>query len=127
MPNNLIPGQKPLKFVRSIPASRSKKVSPFIKTITLIFDKNVVNNSVWDKNRTMITMFAGDRKIPIKVVRIPDTVDFSQRQKIFVKPQVTLDSFTKFTIRISAGLTAKNGEKLGKTVLVTFTTGSKGK
>lgn len=121
------PGQKPLNFVRSIPANGATGVSTNIKSIKLIFDKNVVNDSVWANNRKQIKMWAGIQKVPVasQVTRIKDTVDFSQRTNIFIKPNKALLPFTRYTIAIYPDLTAKNGKKLGKTVIITFTTGKR--
>jgi len=116
-----VPGQKPLNFVRSIPASGST-VSPSISVITLLFDKNVVNDSVWQNNRKQIRMFRGDTQVAIRVTRIPDTVDFSQRRKIFVRPVNRLRSGSTYTIVIGPGVTSKAGERLGKTVRVVLRT-----
>jgi len=82
MPN----GGKPLNFVRSVPARGSTNVSPGISVITLYFDKNVVNDSVWTNNRNQIRMYRGSTRVAIRVTRIPDTVDVTQRRKIFVHP-----------------------------------------
>ena len=117
---------RPLHFVRSVPASGSTNVSRAIKTITLFFDKNVVNNAVWTNNRNQIRMFRGSTRVAIRVTRIRDTVDFSQRRKIFVHPVSRLRANTRYTIVISPNLKSKAGDTLGKTVRVHFTTGSNG-
>ncbi|MDD3268672.1 MAG: Ig-like domain-containing protein [Syntrophomonadaceae bacterium] len=120
-------GQKPLNFLRSIPAKGAAGVSTRLKSIKLLFDKNVVNDSVWANNRKQIKMWAGTQKIPARftVTRIKDTVDFSERNNIFIKPRGNLLPFTKYTIAILPELTSKNGQTLGKTVVITFTTGKK--
>lgn len=122
MPN----GSRPLNFVRSIPARGSRNVSPGIRVITLFFDKNVVNDAVWTNNRNQIRMFRGSTRVPIRVTRIRDTVDFSQRRKIFVRPVNRLRSNTRYTIVIRPNLRSKAGERLGRTVTVSFRTGSSG-
>ncbi len=121
------PGQKPLNFVRSIPAKGATSVSTRLKSIKLIFDKNVVNDLVWANNRKQIKLWAGSQKVPVAniVTRIKDTVNFSERNNIYLKPTRNLLPFTKYTIAIYPDLTAKNGEKLGKTVIITFTTGKR--
>ena len=122
MPN----GARPLNFVRSVPARGSTIVSPSIRAITLFFDKNVVNNSVWTNNRSQIRMFRGTTRVAIRVTRILDTVDFSQRRKIFVHPVNRLRANTRYTIVIGRNLRSKAGETLGQTVRVSFTTGPTG-
>lgn len=117
---------RPLHFVRSVPARGSTNVSPSIRTITLFFDKNVVNDAVWVNNRSQIRMFRGTTRVAIRVTRIRDTVDFSQRRKIFVHPVNRLRANTKYTIVIGRNLQSKAGDTLGTTVRVSFTTGPTG-
>lgn len=117
------PGQNPLNFVSSSPTNGTTGVSPNLKTILLVFDKNVVNDSVWVNNRQQIKLWRGTTPVGINVNRINDTVDFSKRNNIYVKPKKGLLSLTNYKIVISPNLTAKNGEKLGKTVTLRFKTG----
>lgn len=114
--------QNPLHFVRSVPANGATGVSP-TRTFLLVFDKNVVNNSVWTNNKKQIKLFKGTSSVPIRVTRIPDTVDFSKRRNIYVKPVNALLPFTRYRLVISPNLTSKAGEKLGRTVTIFFTTG----
>lgn len=116
-------GSKPLNFVSSTPKSGAIGVSPDLKTILLVFDKNVVNDAVWTNNRQQIKMWRGSTQISINVTRIKDTVDFTKRQNIYVKPVKSLRSSTWYKIVIYPDLTAKNGEQLEKTVTVSFKTG----
>ena len=116
-------GQKPLNFVSSSPRNGATGVSPNLKTAVLIFDKNVVNDAVWTNNRQQVKMWRGTTQISINVTRIKDTVDFSKRNNIYVKPKKGLRSLSWYKIVIYPNLTAKNGEKLGKTVTIRFKTG----
>jgi hypothetical protein len=116
-------GEKPLNFIRSVPGSGSKNISTSLNRVKLVFDKNVVNDSVWANNRTQIRMWKDGQKIAARVTRIKDTVDFSQRQNIYVKPAAGFSANTKYTIIVYPDLSSKNGEKLGKSVVITFTTG----
>jgi len=116
-------GQKPLNFVSSSPQNGATGVSPDLKTVLLVFDKNVVNDVVWDNNRQQIKMWRGTTPISINVTRIKDTVDFSKRNNIYVKPTQALRSLSWYKIVIYPDLTAKNGEQLGKTVTISFQTG----
>jgi len=116
-------GQKPLNFVSSSPRNGATGVSPNLKTALLVFDKNVVNDTVWANNRQQIKMWRGTTQIGINVTRIKDTVDFSKRNNIYIKPKKGLLSLTNYKIVIYPDLTAKNGEKLGKTVTIRFKTG----
>lgn len=114
---------KPLNFVFSVPANGATGVSPDIEEITLAFDKNVVNDAVWDNNRKQIRLFRGTTRVSIRVTRVPDTVDFELRGRIFVSPVRPLRPLTNYRIVILPELTSKAGEELGETVTVRFRTG----
>ncbi|HEX3011863.1 MAG TPA: Ig-like domain-containing protein [Syntrophomonadaceae bacterium] len=115
---------KPLSFVRSVPRNGATGVSTNLRTILLVFDKNVVNDAVWTNNRKQIKLLRGTTRVSIRVARIPDTVDFSKRRNIYVHPVHTLRPSTRYRVVIGPNLTSKAGEKLGKTVTVTFKTRS---
>ncbi len=119
------PGEKPLNFVFSVPANGARNVSTRPREIKLVFDKNVVNDDVWNNNRKQIRMFKGSERVAINVKRVPDTQDFSKRHNIYITPTKALAPNSKYTIRILANLTSKAGQKLGKAVEVSFTTGKK--
>lgn len=112
----------PLHFVSSTPRNGATNVSTSLRTITLRFDKNVVNDAVWAHNKTQIRMFRGSTRIAITVTRIPDTVDFSQRRNIFVHPVAALQPFTAYRVVILPGMESKAGDILGETVTIRFTT-----
>lgn len=114
-----LPGQKPLNFISSIPKNKSTNVSTSLKTITLLFDKNVVDDSVWDNNRKQIKMWAGPFRISVRISR---SKLFSERRKIFVTPIKGLSPNVKYTIAIYPDLKSKAGQELGETVIVSFTT-----
>ncbi len=121
------PGEKPLSFVSSIPANGATNVARNIGTITLVFDKNVVDDSVWEDNKTQIDFWAGsdrlEKRIDYNVVRSTAT---AKRRNIYIKPIGLLNANTKYTIRIGPNLKSKAGQSLGKSVLIVFTTGRKG-
>ena len=121
------PGEKPLNFVSSIPANGATNVSRSIGTITLVFDKNVVDDSVWEDNKTQIDFWAGsdrlEKRIDYNVVRSTAT---AKRRNIYIKPIGLLKANTKYTIRIGPNLTSKACQSLGKSVIITFTTGRRG-
>lgn len=122
------PGQKPLNFIRSIPANGATNVSRSLKTITLVFDKNVVNDSVWANNQRQVQLYLGidrlQKGIDYRVTRVKDTVDPSQRRNIYVKLLHRLLPNTTYKVVVFPNLTSKAGEKLGSTVIITFTTGT---
>jgi hypothetical protein len=108
-------------FVRSIPANGARNVSltPVIQTF---FDKNVVNDSVWENNREEFDLVRNEIIIPINVTRIPDTVDFDRRREIFIQPVNSLRPNTSYGLVIKKNLTSKSGETLGKQIRISFTT-----
>lgn len=113
--------QEPLKFVKSIPSSGAKNVS-LKPLIHLFFNKNVVNDSVWQNNRKQFELFRGTHPVPISVSRIPDTVDFSRRREIFVRTVNGLRPGTTYKLIIKKNLTSKSGKKLCKQIIITFKT-----
>ncbi|MGE5398144.1 MAG: Ig-like domain-containing protein [Chitinophagales bacterium] len=123
MPNKIRQGGNPLNFVSSDPANGATGVPPSIGVITLEFDKNVVNDAVWDINKNSVHLFEGSTPFPAAITRIPDTVDFEMRRFIFVNPLEQLKPLTNYRVVIDPTLTAKSGETLGETVTVHFKTG----
>jgi hypothetical protein len=117
-----MPG-KPLNLVFSIPRNGASRVSPTRTTIVLAFDKNVVNDTVWENNKNQIRLFRGTTRVSINVTRIPDTVDFNMRGRIFVKPVNGLRPSSSYRLVILPNLMSKAGETLGKTVTIRFKTG----
>lgn len=116
-----LPGEKPLRFVRSIPSSGARNVS-LKPLIHLFFDKNVVSDDVWTNNRKQFELFRGTVPVPISVTRIKDTVDFSRRREIFIRPVNSLRTSTTYKLVIKKNLKSKAGELLGKQITITFTT-----
>nr|WP_236614553.1 Ig-like domain-containing protein [Sporomusa ovata] len=110
-----IAGQKPLGFV-SISLEGGGEVSNAVNVPTqpkfnIVFDKNVVNSTIWDNNRQCFGLISADNKnIPVVVSKIDDTVDFNHRQNIYVQPVNPLSPGTSYTLTISPDLQAKNGK-----------------
>lgn len=118
------PGEKPLHFV-SITLNDGTNVQgsnqiPLNPSFVLTFDKNVVNNAVWQNNKESFTLTNDNQNIPINVTKVSDKVDFSKRQNIYIQPISPLSPNTSYTLKISPGLQGLNGETLGET------TGGKG-
>ncbi len=115
-----IPGQKPLSIIsatledgRVLQGSTEIPTMPAVK---LRFDKNVVNDSVWENNKKSISLISEkNESIPLHVTRIEDTVDFSQRMNIFVRPVNPLVPGVSYKLKISPVLESKAGEALGGT------------
>lgn len=126
------PGQKPLNYLGTFLPDGTKVDNsiniPTNPNFKVEFDKNVVNSLVWTNNSQCFTMKSGNTNIPIKVTKIDDTVDFSQRQYIFVQPSSPLQTGTPYQLIISPSLQAKNavstlsGTTNGQDVTVAFKT-----
>jgi len=117
-------GEWPLRFIRSIPANRSRNVSPLIRTITLIFNKNVVDDSVWRNNRRQIQVWEGSKRLERgRDYRLVRSFAFADRRKIFIKPIGRLAANTQITIVILPRLMSRAGRRLNRTVIIRFRTG----
>lgn len=90
----------------------------------LQFDKNVVNSLIWGVNSKCVSLVSqDDENIPVNVTKLDDTIDFSQRQNIFVQPVNPLRPGTAYYLKISPELKAKNGATLGGTgITIAFKT-----
>lgn len=112
------PEKKPLHFV-SIVLEDGSNVNgasqlPLNPSFKLEFDKNVVNDSIWDNNKNCFKLSdASGKNIPLNVSRINDTVDFTQRDFIFVQISSHLEPGTQYQLHISPVLVAKNLNSLG--------------
>lgn len=109
-----IPGQKPLSFA-SISLVEGGQVRdaadvPTEPKFKLEFDKNVVNSTIWEINRNCFSLVSqNNENVPVSVTKVDDTIDFSQRNYIFVQPVSPLSPGTSYTLIISPALKAKNG------------------
>lgn len=109
-----IPGQKPLSFA-SISLVEGGQVQdaadvPTQPKFKLEFDKNVVNSTIWEINRNCFSLVSqNNENVPVSVTKVDDTIDFSQRNYIFVQPASTLSPGTSYTLIIAPALKAKNG------------------
>lgn len=132
------PGKKPLKFVditlkdsgAEVDGASDISTSPELK---LEFDKNVVNMLVWENNRKCFSLSTkGGENIPINVTKIDDTVSFTDRHYIFVKPVEPLEPGITYTLKIAPELLAKNqnstlgGTTDGQGVTIAFKTEGEG-
>ena len=111
---------KPLNYVScTLEDGSSINVEEGITTepkFKIQFDKNVVGMLVWENNSKCFTMTDGNSSIPIVVSKIDDTVDFDNRQVIFLKPSSVLQPGKTYYINVSPKLIAKNGQStLGDT------------
>ncbi|MBP7332828.1 MAG: LysM peptidoglycan-binding domain-containing protein [Desulfotomaculaceae bacterium] len=120
-----IPGQKPLNLLSVSLASGGEVQGstnvPANPRFILNFDKNVVSDNVWENNRKSFSLQSQNMvSVPIDVTRIPETVDFSQRQNIFIQPQRPLTAGTAYGLHISPQLRSKAGVTLGRAVTINF-------
>jgi len=120
-----VPGQKPLNFLSASLAGGGEVQNsvdvPANPRFILNFDKNVVNENVWENNRKSFSLQSRNRvNVPIDVTRIPETVDFTQRQNVFIQPQRPLNPGSAYSLHISPELTSKAGIKLGRAVTINF-------
>lgn len=123
-------GTKPLDFISCTLLNGAKAGSrtkiPLTPKLSLQFDKNVVDALVWDNNKASISILtANGEKLQTDVTKIDDTVDFSYRQRIFIKPVQPLKPGASYKIVVSPKLTAKNGILLsqstnGKEIIIPF-------
>jgi hypothetical protein len=98
---------------------------PLIPTIKLVFDRNVVNDSMWAANQACISMEdSSGTPVGIAVSRISDLDNFEERANIFVKPNKQLTPNSAYKIVINKNLQANNGNTLGSNKNVSFTTES---
>jgi hypothetical protein len=109
-------GQKPLDFDSITLADTGENVlnASDIPTsepkFKLQFDKNVVNSTIWGINQNCFTLVSQENQsVPLSVTKIDDTIDFSQRQLIWIQPAAPLSPGTTYTLEISPALKAKNG------------------
>lgn len=118
-------GTKPLNFVSctledgsSIDTAGGITTQPRFK---IQFDKDVVNILVWENNSKCFTMTDGNSNVPIVVSKIDDTVDFDNRQIVYVHPSGALQPGKNYYIKVAPNLIAKNGQST-----LAGTTGGKG-
>jgi flagellar basal body-associated protein FliL len=95
-------------------------------SIWLLFNKNVVNMTVRDINKANIILrdSYGD-KVKAAVTMKDDQIEPEYRREIVVDPSGPLDPGTTYKLTIGSAVQAKNGQTLGKSYTVTFTTAGK--
>lgn len=107
---------------KDIKDSQVVDTNPMIK---LIFNKNVVNSTVWETNKQAISLVDSEiNSIAIQVDRIPDEGDNSndaEKRHIFIRTIEPLTDGETYTIVIKGKLTANNGTTLGKEETISFT------
>ncbi len=128
-----VSGQKPLAYLGTVLVDGGKVDNatdvPLNPKFKMGFDKNVVNSLFWTNNSQCFSLKSSNNEaIPINVTKVDDTVDFAQRQLIFVQPVSPLKPGTSYQLIISPNLQAKNGVSIlggttnGQGVTVAFKT-----
>ena len=92
-------------------------------TIRIKFATNVVDDTVWSNNKGCFSMRKGGSTIPITVSRIDSTINFAERNYIFIEPKEALSSGS-YTIQVDGGLKSKNGVSNGSQQSVSFSIAS---
>lgn len=89
----------------------------------MLFDKNVVNFKIKEKNAQCFTLFDGQNQVvPIDVIFADDQIEPEKRNEIIVKPQGLLQKGKAYRLEVSPELLAKNGTALGKKIIISFST-----
>ncbi|MNB74353.1 hypothetical protein D3C75_209830 [compost metagenome] len=114
-PSEGTPGAKPLNFVSATLVNGGTSIIdaadiPLRPKIRIAFDKNVVNSAVWGINRECFLLLdSGKNPVPAEVTKVDDSIDFSQRQIVFVEPLEDLKPGTGYSLKVKPELLAKNG------------------
>lgn len=113
---------EPLSLVTSSITNGETNIS--IKpTIKLTFNKNIVNMSVSENNKTYFTIQKADgQTIPIDVVLADDQIEFEKRNDAVLIAKADLENGTNYSIVISPLLKSKSGISLGNEIRISFTT-----
>lgn len=95
---------------------------PLDETITLTFNKNVVNFTVKDNNMACFSLTdSNGNSVPVTVLMGDDQVDPDIKRIVNIKPS-SLSAGERYTLTISGKLTAKSGATLGDDVVLHFST-----
>jgi hypothetical protein len=129
--NNAVSGQKSLNIIGATLAAISDNVSvggasvidstsvPVKPLIRIEADKNIAEDCVWENNKACITLTdSKGNSIPITVTKtyVDKTKTYAERNYMFIEPESNLAENEKYTIHISAKLTANNGKTLGESI-----------
>ncbi|MGE4484301.1 MAG: Ig-like domain-containing protein [Oscillospiraceae bacterium] len=102
--------------------SGSTDVDVNVGEIVLTFENNVVNSAVRENNMGCFQLVNGDgTQVDITVEMADDMVNPELKRIITIKFGA-LEAGTEYNLIISGELTAKNGNKMGETATISFTT-----
>ena len=134
------PGQKPMNFngaylttISNNSSTTGSSISttkvPVKPLIKVEFDKNIVNDAVWENNKNCFSIKESNgTAVPVNVSRISDQLNFNERNNVFVAPVNNLKEGSTYSLVVSPELKAKNGYSTlgmttgGQPVTVNFTT-----
>jgi|GEM_PF-4288523 len=102
-------------LVDSIP-NDGETVSPSLKKIVLVFNRNVTSDSVWANNLEQIDLWQGSKKVKIHIKK------GRRSNVIIIRPKCHLCPGKIYKIRIKADLMARDGETLDTCILTVFYT-----
>ncbi len=113
-------GNNPLNLVSSIPADGSTGVSNS-PAIVMVFDRGVVRDN-WENNQNCFSLAGSSGStVGITVSRAGNYLDDSEKRTIYITPNSSLAAGETYTLTVSAGLKANNGNTLGTARSISFT------
>jgi len=105
------------------PAIEGSGSVPLSPMFLLNFSNNVVKDQIWTNNQSKVVLQDGSgNNVPVSVTRIPDTINFAERNNVFVSPLAPLTASTQYKLIIVKGFTANNESTLGVNREISFTT-----
>ncbi|MFZ5968340.1 MAG: Ig-like domain-containing protein [Bacillota bacterium] len=111
-----------LDLVESVPKNAAKDVE-LDAQIKLLFNKNVVNQTVKENNaKCFLLLDADNQVVPIDVIFPDDQMEPDRKREIMIKPKEALRENTSYRVKISPKLQSKNGTSLEKSISFSFTT-----
>lgn len=111
----------PLVLTSSIPRNNQTGVSPNIKAIKLIFERDFDNDLGLINVCNEFDMWQGMNKVPIRVRKVIDKCDGKHVVKII--PINPLLGGVTYKVRVKSFFVDKHGERFKKFKLIVFTTG----
>lgn len=113
---------KPLALVSSDPESGSTGVA-LRPVIELVFSNNVVNLSVQEINAGAFALTSSSGEaVALKVIFPDDQLEPDLKRNITLETESDLRRATVYILTVDGSLQAKNGQKLGTPVSLSFTT-----
>ncbi len=120
----IMAGGKSLSLKKSIPEAGTVNVT--VDTVIILeFSNNVVNLNIQSINKLCFNLENREgENIPIEVIFPDDQLEPEKKRIISLKPVGALEKSMDYILLIDGGLQSKNGQILGKDIVVNFTTGN---